>query len=148
MIKPQDIEMELEEAEGYLKTGRQDQARAKFNLALSLLVQLAKSADRVGKIGGPIAGMTVAELLDALQGGIDHPLLDVILGGILGYAAGKKGSALYTDSLSPLWVRAYNGLGDVSHHSGDDSQARKYYATALKALPDDPITMRKIAEVT
>ncbi len=148
MIKTSDIEMEIDEAEEYLNKGRPDQAKAKFDLALSLLAQIAKSADRLGKIGGPIAGMTIAELLDALQGGIDHPMLNIILGGVLGYAAGKKGSELYTDSLSPLWVRVYNGIGDVSHQNGDDSQARKYYATALKAAPDDPITLQKIAEVT
>ena len=148
MIKPQDIEMELDEAEEYFNGGKIEQATSKYNLALSLLAQVAQSSDRIGKIGGPIAGITAAEMLDALQGGLNHPLLDVILGGILGYAAGKKGSEMYTESLSPLWVRTYNGLGDIAHYSADDTKARKYYGTALAASPNDPITIQKLAEVT
>lgn len=148
MISPRDIEMELSEAEESLASGNPDQARARFKLALTLLGQIAKTTERMGKIGGPLAGITTAEILDALNGGIDHPLIDAILGGIVGYVAGKKGAAVYQASLLPLWIRTYNGLGDVSHATGDDAEARRCYATALKASPDDPITRVKIAEVT
>lgn len=148
MIKAADIEMELTEGERYLASGNLELARAKFKLAISLLARFLKGTEIAGKIGGPVAGITLAELVDALNDGLDHPILNVVIGGLVGYAAGTKGAAVVADSLAPLWVRAHNGLGDVAHAEGQDSEARRHYGAALKAVPDAPITRQKLAVVT
>lgn len=147
MINPRDIEMQIDEAEEYLEAGQTQLARASFSMALSLLGQLAKQVAMAAKVGGPLVGVSVMEIVDALNDGLDHPLLNVVIGGLLGYFGGKKGSELFNSSLAPLWIRAYNGMGDVCRADSDFAQARKYYATALEASPNDPITRAKLAEV-
>lgn len=148
MIRPKDIELEIEEGERYLDASQFDLAAAKFRMALSLLGRLAKLARVAGKVGGPLAGITVAEIVDSLMDGLDSPWLNVIIGGTLGYAGGVRAARVVEDAMSPLWVRIYQGLGDVAHRQGDDVGARKFYSTALQLRPDDPVLMQRMATVT
>ncbi|NLH98788.1 MAG: hypothetical protein GX446_04765 [Chthonomonadales bacterium] len=148
MILPRDIELEIEEGERYLDDDQMDLARAKFRLALSLLGRMVNHARMAGKVGGPLAGVTLAEIVDALMGGVDHPLLNVILGGALGYAGGSKAAEVFDAAMAPLWLRVYQGMGDVEHRTGNDAEARKYYGMALRFMPDDPVIMARMAAVT
>ena len=148
MISADDIKMELDEAEGYLAECNAELARAKFALALSLLAQNTQTAERIAKLGGPLAGITVAEVIDILQGGLDHPLLDALLGGIAGVLAGKAGAKLYSDTLGPMATRAYNGLGSAYRALGNTEKARECFAAALKIAPQDQATLRNVAQVS
>lgn len=98
MFSVESIEIELDEGNTYLSSGQPDMARAKFALAIALIAQNAKTSDRIGGIGGSIAGVTIGEGIDILCGGRDHPLLSGILGGIAGHFAGKAGAKAYAAS--------------------------------------------------
>ncbi len=148
MIRPKDIEMEIEEGERYLGDDQLDLARAKLRLAASLLGRLTSQARAAGKVGGPLAGIVLADAVDGIMGGEEHSLLSVIIGGALGYAGGTKAAQTFDSAMSPLWVRIHVGLGDVAYRSGDITEARTQYATALRHMPDDPIVMQRMATVT
>jgi tetratricopeptide (TPR) repeat protein len=94
-----------------------------------------------------VAGIAVAELVDALRSGLDHPLLDAVVGGLLGAVVGKAAVQFYSEAMKPLAVRAYNGLGDAYRQTGEISRARQSYAQALNLSPDDAGTLQRLASV-
>jgi hypothetical protein len=146
MERTRDAKTAIEEGELCLARGKPEQAHTAFLFARSVLYQLDKDAELLGKLGGPLVVVTVAELADFVRGGGHHPILDAAFGTVLGYFAGKKVAEYYSDGLTPLRVRALRGLGEACFMLERRSEAREHFAEALKAAPDDPVTRRKFAE--
>jgi Tfp pilus assembly protein PilF len=149
MFNIRDIDMEISEADEYLQNGQPDLAQAKYKLALSLLTDDISTLEKAGKFGAPIAGVALADVLDAIRGGLDHPMLDLIVGAFGGAFAGKKVIEMAKDNtLLPLMIRAYVGLGDAYSAGGDIRRARESYAAALKISPQDPLVLKRVAQVS
>ncbi len=142
----EDIEMGLEDAEEAKNSGRYANAKSQFKQVLAVLNQRDKDAGLIGKFGGPMAGITLVELVDFVRHGIDHPLLDAVFGGVGGYIAGTQLAKFYSDSLTPMRVRAWRGLAETCFLLGQHTEARQAFAEALKAAPDDPVTRKKFAD--
>lgn len=148
MIRLEDIEMQLNESDEYLARGDTEQAKTSYKFALRLLAMHVDQIRLATGVGAPIVGITAAELIDAVFGGLDHPLFNLIIGIILGRTGGKQVAQIMEGNLDQLWLRAYNGMGDACRADGDLEEARKYYESALKISPGDPIARQKLAEVT
>jgi hypothetical protein len=155
-IEVEYIRMELNDADAALlealqtesksrKEARLERAAVKFRYALTLANRLDKDMGVKARVTGSLLSITAFELIDYLRGG-HHPILDLIFGGLAGFFAGKKVAEYYSDTLTPLRVRARRGLGDVARAKGDMDEARKHYVEAWKESPNDPITRKNLGE--
>ncbi len=148
MAAAEEIENAIRRGERFLADEQAELARNSFKLALEILTEHSRRAQRAGKIGGGGIGAAVVALLDALADGeVDHPILSPVLGLGLGVFAGRKVGELYSGTLAPLRVRAYSGLGDSYRLGGDARKARENYAAALNLAPHHAPTLRRLAEL-